>query len=303
MMEIDDILRIKKEYGLTVPQISQRSGVPMGTLSKIFSGKTAHPRRAALSAIEEALSDPAFLRQGKTAAYLVQKEDGTGPYRLGSLLSYDTGVYDLTPKEVLRVAQPAVSPTGNVPGSYTLQDYRAMPEDTRSELIDGTMITMEAPTVLHQALVTELVVRIRNHIRSGKGSCRVLPSPIDVVLDNRNVLQPDIAVVCRREQIRDKIYGAPDLVIEVVSPSSRKKDCQIKYLKYAQSGVREYWIVDPVRKTVVVYDFAHEDSIYLYGFGDAVPVGIWNGDCVIDMAEIYDSVRDLNEEDRIDGGK
>ena len=93
---------------------------------------------------------------------------------------------------------------------------------------------------------------------------------------------------CDEDKTRIKgVYGAPDFVVEVLSPSTRKKDIGIKIFKYKNAGVREYWIVNPDKKTIRVYDLTKEDAVSLYGFEDVVPVGIFEGKCMIDFARIY----------------
>ena len=112
-----------------------------------------------------------------------------------------------------------------------MEDYRALPEDVRAELIDGVLIFLEAPTFTHQEVLSELLLEFGNYVRNNKGPCRVVPSPLDVQLDcdDRTMVQPDIAVICRNERITRKgVYGAPDLCIEVISESTRKLDYSVK---------------------------------------------------------------------------
>ena len=119
-------------------------------------------------------------------------------------------------------------------------------------------------------------------------------APVDVQLDqdDRTVVQPDVLIVCDRSLYRNgRIFGAPDLLVEILSPATRRKDLQLKLYKYANAGVREYWIIDPGLRRVIVYDFQHEDLIRLYTFRDQIPVGISEGNCVIDFAGIDDYIQ------------
>ena len=123
---------------------------------------------------------------------------------------------------------------------------------------------------------------------------------MDVQLDcdDRTMVQPDVLVVCDRDKIIKRcIYGAPDFVVEILSPSTKRKDGIIKLSKYISAGVREYWIVDPDKKQVVVYDFQKEDYPVIYGFGGEIPVGIFDGECRIDFAEIYEYMLFLYEKE------
>ena len=178
-------------------------------------------------------------------------------------------------------------------GSYTIEDYHALPEEKRVELIDGRFYEMEAPTTFHQALADEIYSAVRDHIRRNEGVCVPLCSPVDVQLnrDEKTMLQPDVVIVCDREKFRRGIiYGAPDLIVEVLSKSTKHRDLVIKLNKYYTAGVREYWIVDPFEKTILVYLFSEDASLEYrkYGREDSVPVGIFDGKCTVDFRAIFD---------------
>ena len=166
------------------------------------------------------------------------------------------------------------------------------------ELIDGVIYDMSAPASVHQLLIGLLYAKLLAYVTAEKGRCLPIVSPVDVQLDcdDRTMVQPDIVVVCDRDKVIKRcIYGAPDLVIEILSPSTRKKDMVIKLNKYMNAGVREYWMVDPDKRNVIVYDFEHDNYLMIYGFDAKIPVNIWDGDCEIDFQEVYDYVRFLYE--------
>lgn len=140
---------------------------------------------------------------------------------------------------------------------------------------------------------------IKAYVKKKKGKCIVHVLPMDVQLDcdNRTMVQPDVQVICDRNKLRKRsVYGAPDFVAEVLSPSTRKKDISIKLRKYENAGVKEYWIVDPDKKRAHAYEFAKEELPVMYTFEDKVPVSIFEGECKVDFAEIYDYVKFLYEE-------
>lgn len=111
-------------------------------------------------------------------------------------------------------------------------------------------------------------------------------------------MKPDVLVICDRSRvIRRCIYGAPDFVVEILSPSTRRKDVTIKLNKYMNAGVREYWVIDPIQRKVLVYDFFAETYPVIYGFDTKIPVAIWDGDCVIDFQEISDYIHFVYEND------
>ena len=110
------------------------------------------------------------------------------------------------------------------------------------------------------------------------------------------MVQPDLTVICNRDIIRMHCcYGPPDLVIEVLSPSTRKKDIQIKTMKYGNAGVREYWMIDPDKRQILVYEFTKEEFPRIYGFDSKVPAGIWDGALEVDFAEISREIAYLYE--------
>ena len=162
---------------------------------------------------------------------------------------------------------------------YTLADIEALPEGERAELIDGEMFRMDAPLRIHQDIVMELSFEIKSYIRKNKGNCKVYAAPFAVRIkkDNLNYVEPDISVVCDHEKLDEKgCYGAPDWVIEILSPSSVKIDCERKVKLYCETGVREYWIVDPEKETVTVYDFAHSDTAQPTDGACALAAESWN---------------------------
>ena len=186
------------------------------------------------------------------------------------------------------------------PNTYTVEDIYLLPDGQRAELIDGQIYNMAPPSPLHQKLVMELSATIRNYIKSNSGSCEVYPAPFAVFLnqDNYNYVEPDISIICDPNKMNDRgCNGAPDFIIEIVSPSSQRMDYLTKLFKYRTAGVREYWVIDPIQRKVLVYDFFAEIYPVIYGFDAKIPVAIWDGDCVIDFQEISDYIHFVYEND------
>ena len=212
-MTVSEMRKRKKELGYTNEKVSELSGVPLGTVQKIFAGVTDSPRYDTLQALEKIFVKEWSMLMESVAEYRVKRQ-----------------------------------------GEYTLEDYYALPDERRVELIDGVLYDMSAPTPVHQLIGSEIRERLSAYIKGKGGRCIPLVSPIDVQLDrdDKTVLQPDVLVVCDRSKIiRRCIYGAPDFIVEILSPATRKKDLTVKLGKYIQAGVSEYWIVDPDRKSVV----------------------------------------------------
>ena len=162
---------------------------------------------------------------------------------------------------------------------YTVDDIYALPDGERAELIDGQIYYMAPPNTKHQRISGRLYQAIANYIDSKNGECEIFAAPFAVFLNenDKNYVEPDISVICDKNKITDKgCNGAPDWVIEIVSPCSKQMDYYKKLFKYRTADVREYWVVDPERNLVTVYDF-EKDSMEEYSFDKAIPVGIYEG--------------------------
>lgn len=162
---------------------------------------------------------------------------------------------------------------------YTIDDIYALPEGERAELIDGQIYYMAPPARKHQHILNFLSTEINLFIRKNNGDCLVYPAPFAVFLNGNdiNYVEPDISVICDPDKLDDKgCNGAPDWIIEVVSPSSRSMDYNKKLFKYRTAGVREYWIVDPDKNCIMVYSF-FSDDLQEYSFTDDIPAGIYQG--------------------------
>lgn len=142
----------------------------------------------------------------------------------------------------------------------TYDDYLRLPEDGRYEVLEGDLLMTPSPVTYHQVICTNLLLILGNHIRKELLG-RIFVAPYDVVLSKYNVVQPDLIFVSRhREHIigEKNIQGAPDMVVEVLSPGTRERDEKIKMKIYAKYGILEYWIVDPDNKKVAVYCWSKE---------------------------------------------
>ena len=174
---------------------------------------------------------------------------------------------------------------------HTEEDYYALPEKSRAELIDGIFYDMAAPSEEHQRILGSLFARIYNYIAVKKGNCRVYPAPFAVKLfdDDKTIVEPDISVICDKDKISKKgCSGAPDWVIEIVSPGNSDHDYIRKLKLYLRAGVREYWIINPDTKTVAVYRFFEDNLVpESYSFTDTVKAGIYD-DLAIDFKELIE---------------
>ena len=161
----------------------------------------------------------------------------------------------------------------------TMEDIRALPESIRAELHNGKIFFMAPPTTTHQRIVGKMHFLISSHIQKKRGDCEVFIAPFGVYLhdDDSTFLLPDLVVICDRDKLDEKgCHGAPDWIIEVVSPSTGKRDYGMKLFQYRAAGVREYWVIDPVGRTVMVYLFGTgEEEGRLWRFEDEIPCSLY----------------------------
>ncbi|HIS30658.1 MAG TPA: Uma2 family endonuclease [Candidatus Limivivens intestinipullorum] len=164
--------------------------------------------------------------------------------------------------------------------TYTIEDIYKLPEGTRAELIDGQIYYMAPPSRMHQKILHFFDRTIGNYIAEKGGLCEIYPAPFAVFLnkDAINYVEPDLSVICDPSKLDDKgCHGAPDWIIEIVSPSSQCMDYLTKLLRYRTAGVREYWIVNPMTRMVTVYAFHSEEQTGMFSFDDEIPVTIYPG--------------------------
>lgn len=174
---------------------------------------------------------------------------------------------------------------------YTIADIEALPDGERAELIDGEMFMMAMPMTVHQRILVKLIFEIETFIRKNKGNCELFPAPFGVYIkkDERNYVEPDISVICHGDKLDEKgCHGAPDWVIEIVSPSSRKMDYVRKTKLYRETGVQEYWIVDPNKEMVTIYHADQWDVPVCHSFAERIRAGIYE-DLYLEFTEFSTS--------------
>lgn len=172
---------------------------------------------------------------------------------------------------------------------YTEDDYYNLPKNIRAELIDGQFYNLAAPNRIHQKISGELYIVISEYMKTKNGQCQVYYAPFAVKLlqDARTIVEPDISVICDPGKLTDRgCTGAPDWIIEISSPGNPGYDYVRKLNLYMNAGVREYWIVNPQKQTILVYFFDHPDfDVWQYTFRDKIKVNIYD-DLWIDFAKL-----------------
>lgn len=181
--------------------------------------------------------------------------------------------------------------------NFSFADYLTWPEDERWEIFDGVPYMQSAPTSDHQAIISNLNTAFGTYL---KGTiCKLYPGPFCVRFaegintkndEIRNVAEPDISVVCDKAKIdKQGCNGSPDLIVEVLSPSTSKLDRFIKLNLYEKNGVREYWIVEPKDRIITVYilESTHKYGFRVYDDESSIPVSIFDK-LTISAKEVFD---------------
>ncbi len=180
---------------------------------------------------------------------------------------------------------------------YTFADYMTLPDDELWEILDGVPYNMAPPGLNHERVSGELYYFFKHYLR-GK-TCEVFSAPFGVRFPEedepdeyvKDALMPDITVVCDKKKLDDRgCRGAPDLIVEILSPSTAKRDIKSKRQLYQNSGVKEYWIVDPLHKTLQVYKLDDQGKYGFpetYGEDDKIKVGIFNNELEIDLTTVF----------------
>lgn len=264
-MTIEEIKKRKRELGWTNAELAKKAGIPVSTVAKILGGTTQNPRQSSVRAMEEALLNASPVTYHSAGSPSVLREQ---PYVYGTSARKNTGHRQ-----------------------YTIDDYFALPDDRRVELIDGRFYDMASPTGIHQIVLFRIWKALDACIEEHGMSCTVQGAPFDVQLfdDPYTVVQPDVMVFCTKpeEAKKDRAHSAPDFIAEILSPPTAFRDRTQKLCRYRDAGVKEVWLVSPYKKKIWVYRFyAGKEEPDEYTFHDKVPLGISDHRCAVDFAKI-----------------
>ena len=283
-MKLSEIKELKREFGFTNKDLAEMSAVPLSTVQKIMSGEVRSPRYETLEKLSGALMAVGTQAgwESKTGSSEVHEDD--------LAYSIDDSFAQHRRKTILKEMEIKKQ------GDYTIKDYYALPDERRTELIDGVLYDMSAPSDNHQAAILEISYQLNVQRKKYDSECQLRVAPVDVQLDkdDKTMVQPDILMYCdKKKRLQRCIFGAPDFIIEILSKSTRKKDITVKLHKYSEAGVREYWMVDIEDRNnleVIVYDFEHECTMHIYSFDEKVPVGISDGRFFVNFSQVRDEL-------------
>ncbi len=297
-MKISDLKKRKEELGYTNEKVSALSGVPLGTVQKIFGGATSKPRYNTLQSIECALF-PELHSNKEASLYkdMVHKLSLDYADRVSETPALDEYISAVSAEDIAAGYEKVIS--WKAPGEFTKEDLNDLPDGLTMELINGVLCDRNTPTTRHQVIALELFAQLNMAIRNNPEKhrdCLVLAAPTTVQPDkddDKNVFIPDVLAVCDKDKYKggEEIIGAPDFVAEVLSPSTKDYDKTKKLIKYWDAGVREYWIIAPESRRVFVYILNECTILNRYSFDDQIPLSISGGEIVIDFKYINDRLK------------
>lgn len=295
-MTVEEIRKRKKRLKLTTQQLAILAELPLGTVSKILTGETKNPSYLTIEKLEATIEKEEMLarveayQKAMHQYFLEHPEDEGNQKKFEEIYRKVNRLNDAPiPYAVPKDEEPVMY------GSLALQDQRMtinelsrMGESRDLQLINGQLVVSEMAGVSHQRMVKRLGRAISDFVEKKQGICEVFDVGVNVYLDEDEytLVIPDLAVVCNPSQITERgVDGAPDWVIEVVSPSTRQNDYHKKLHKYMDAGVREYWIVDMDRRMVSVCINGEPMQVTIYSFDDEIPVHIYGGDLSISICK------------------
>lgn len=212
--------------------------------------------------------------------------------RIANCTGYRLSV-DFEDKAVRKEVMPSLAAApylkiGKYQGEYNIDDIVNLSEDVKIELIDGYIYDLAQPGIKHQRISLRIAKVIDDYIKENKGDCEVLQE-VGVVFDedDKNYVVPDIVIVCDRNKLQEKyVCGAPDFVLEIVSPGNKNMDYIKKLSLYLDGGVKEYWILDPYKERLIIYDVKNDYIPSIHTFDEKVGVGIYDGKLKIDLSKL-----------------
>ena len=283
-MNLQEMRECKRALGYSNETLAELSGVPLATVQKVLSGITKSPRQKTVEALSKVLGagmpagGPAIsnysvqIRRGESSSGIENKTENI----IESARSIRTESYPEVFTGIRSVVREDDRPN-------TIEDIYALPDGTRAELIDGRLYYIPTPTRTHQKITGEMYLAAAAYIKAHHKECEVYIAPFGVYLngDDSLYVEPDLSIIRDTSRLSERgCMGAPDWIIEVVSAPSRKTDYAVKLNKYRQSGVREYWIVDPSLRTVLTYVFDDDRNVEdadLYPFEAEIESSLFEG--------------------------
>ena len=297
-MNVEKLKQLKKDAGYTNKMIADESGVPLGTVQKIFSGETKAPRFKTLKAIEGILiSASGYEEELQLAAAKLQE---------------NRQIMDAAPDVVSEVdvvtnaaddVADTVSDNSDIAGAEEVQDIvnEAELDADQPQKKETPAVSKKQNSMLRELMAGDIIFEIRQYMKESGRPAYITGPGIKVVMpvtqgsfESRNdamVCFPDVAMVTDRAKITaGGINGAPDLIIELMDSETRSNNLGTRPDALKNAGVKEYWMIDIDAKNIMVYDFEEQALPTMYGFSGRVPVSTAGDGCEVNFAQLYGHV-------------
>lgn len=301
-MTPEELKAAKKKKGYTSRKLSELSGVPLGTIQKIMSGATAAPRLDTMNALERVLADPGtdYSRRPSGRSSQPQFLQDTSASFAAAPGPTPGSQSESGPAENASGLTPQL--TQNPAGIAARSDL--LNHTLLNEFIGGKLFSLPVSDGIHRLISCEVYRQLSDAlITAGKSSGRhhsrfpaplvcLSPFPLELPGRSSTLLFPDVFVLEGQTKIHSgRIIGVPSLIVEVTSPSTRKKDTSLKLETYVSAGVSEYWVIDPTDRSIMRCDIAHDNRIAMFTFGSAVQVLTKTIPCAMDTARFDELIR------------
>lgn len=300
MMTPEELKTAKKKKGYTSRKLAELSGVPLGTIQKIMSGATSSPRLDTMNALERVLMEPGTVYSYASSSGISSQpqllQDTASPFTVSSAEKPDHAHSFSSQKSTVS--------SSSKPDPVMAADEDPLKQTVLHELIAGKRFTLPVCGGIHQILACEVyrqlsdaALKAEKNPVSQKASLPapvicLSPFPLELPGQPGSLLFPDVFVLDSQAEIYSgRITGIPSLVIEVTSPSTRKKDTSLKLETYVSAGVSEYWILDSTDRSIIRWDIAHNNQMALFTFGVPVRVLTESVPCTVDTTRFDELIR------------
>jgi Uma2 family endonuclease/transcriptional regulator with XRE-family HTH domain len=299
MYDISQMRQLKIRTGLSYKEIADRSGVPLGTVQKVFMGVTTNPRKGTIEKLNTAFTGDLPGMEMRSVL-----DDGSGTYKPVPYTMFREGQSRIFLRDAARAYNDFdhvdIDPENlDRQGTYTMEDVDSLPDSVKAELVDGYIYIKDSARYEHQIVASKLDHYFEAFIEVNNGDCMVTQDArVKINNDENTLFYPDVSIVCDPSIIRKgNVYGAPDLIVEILSDSTKDRDWGIKKTMYIEAGVKEYWIINITSRQIIIFEntFDGDFRVKVYGFDDTIPVGIYDGKLRIDfsrIAEVVDRIMD-----------
>lgn len=262
------ITKMRESLFMTQADLEKRTGIHQAEISKI----------------ERGLGNPSLSTINRIAAGLNHNMDISFESCVPTGIDMPSSVISYINKDTAQ-------------GSFTISDVLAFPDNVNIELIDGCIYDIGTASLIHQEISMYLSAKFYEYIRKNKGLCKVYTNfGLTFADDTQNYVIPDMGIICDKDKIKkDYVVGAPDFILEIASKNNWRNDYGVKCNLYRKKGIREYWILDPIKEYLIIHHFEKSSFPEIFHLSEVVGVRIYDNSLKIDLQEIKNIIDEYKE--------